>query len=68
MGTVLPLTEGINCFVDDHGDGTGTITVKGDLEGVLPVPISIVPDGIGFVINFKFDNGVKLQYSFIITS
>lgn len=67
FGLQLDPLEGINYFINDYDDGTGTITVKGGLGDLLPVPISIVPEGAVFVITFIFDNGKELHYTYMLT-
>jgi len=61
MGGALKinLVEGTHYVVKDNGDGTAVLTVKTELTSLLPVPITMVPDGTELTLNIKFDKGEK---------
>lgn len=61
MGGVLAidLVEGTHYVVTDNEDGTGDLTVKTALTSLLPIDISMVPDGTELTLTIKFDQGEK---------
>jgi len=61
MGGALKITleEGTHYVVKDNGDGTAVLTVKTELTKLLPVPITMVPDGTELTLTIKFDKGEK---------
>ncbi|HHV15719.1 MAG TPA: hypothetical protein GXX58_03995 [Gelria sp.] len=61
MGGALKITleEGTHYVVKDNGDGTGVLTIKTEVTDLLPVPITMVPDGTELTLTIKFDQGEK---------
>jgi len=60
--------EGTDYVVTDNGDGTATFMIKKELANLLPVPITVVPDGAQLVITIKFDNGKEAQFTYTVVS
>lgn len=60
--------EGEHYAINDNGDGTATFVIKKEFAGLLPVPISVVPDGAELVLTVKFDNGKEFNYTYKVVS
>jgi hypothetical protein len=49
--------------VDDKGDGTAVLTIKTEITKLLPVDISMVPEGTTLTLTIAFDNGDKKDFA-----
>lgn len=55
----IDLQEGTHYTVKNYNNGTGLLTIKKEIINLLPVPITMVPDGAEIVLTIKFDQGEK---------
>lgn len=49
--------------VTDNGDGTAVLTIKTEITKLLPVDISLVPEGTTLTLTIAFDNGDKKDFA-----
>lgn len=55
--TPLSLEAGIHYIVNDNSDGTASLTILSNVFSLLPVPLSVLPNGIQMKTNLIFDYG-----------
>jgi hypothetical protein len=61
------LQEGTHYTVNDNGDGTGTLTVLSLFTELIPVEITMIPDGVEFILTIVFDQGGERDFIITIT-